>query len=165
MHKLTVPFVVSVFLLTGCDSTKTAPTGPTGTTPQSATVTGFMTLAVTPETLTVQPVRNPFCPPVAPFTAPFTLVVRNGNLSLSIVDITMRFTDSSGIRMPPVTLTAPMLSSQFGATQLPPGGARSFPLSLDLGCGASPSGTLTIIVSTRDGNDRQGTLQVSVGVH
>jgi hypothetical protein len=165
MHKLTVPLVLSVFLLIGCDDKKTTPTGPTGMTPQSVTVTGFSTLAVTPDTLTVQPVRNPFCPPVAPFTAPFTLIVRNGDVSLTIVDITMRFTDSFGIRMPPVTLTAPMLSSQFGATRVPPGSARSFPLSLDLGCGASPSGTLTIIVSTRDDNDRRGTLQVNVGVH
>jgi len=170
MHKLTVLSVllVSLFLLNGCRTKDVTPTGPTGTAgvkTQSLTAALPAALSVTPATVIAQPVRNPFCPSVAPFTAPFLLVVQNGDVAVSITAITLRFTDNSGAGMPPVTLPAPMITARFGSTLLPPQATRTFPLSFGLGCGTGPTGTLVVTVGTRDADGKAGTSQIGVAVH
>jgi hypothetical protein len=170
MHKLTVVSVllVSALLLNGCRTKDVTPTGPTraaGVKTQSSTVTPAAALAVTPATVIAQPVRNPFCPSIAPFTAPFLLVVQNGDVAVSITDITLRFTDNVGAGMPPVTLPAPMITARFGSTLLPPQATRTFPMSFGLGCGTGPTGTLVVTVGVRDADGRAGTSQIDVDVH
>ena len=105
------------------------------------------------------------CPLIAPFSVPIHLVVRvNGGVNVFVTQIRMQFTDPFHIQMPQVTLTAPTLTKQFGTNLVEARSARTFPLTLSVGCGTDRRGTATILIDTRDAHGRSESGQVSVAV-
>ena len=160
MQKLTViaALVVGAFLATSCSDTDAR-----------MTATGPTTLAMEPASFNVvqsplspKPAPFGFCPAFPPATVVVGLSVSAGSLSLAIVQIDLQFVDTSGIRMPQVTLPAPVLTTQFGSALVAARQTRLFPLSLGLGCGFGQSGTITAVIITRDQNGAMNTGQVTV---
>jgi hypothetical protein len=147
-----------------CNSTDN-PTAPTRFASQSVNGTSSTTvLAVTPSPLLRQPTVNPFCPIVPPFDVPFQLLIQGADIPVTVTDITMRFTDNFNVQMPPVTLTAPVLNAQLGSLQVPARSTRAVPLEIQIGCGTGVTGTLVIIVGTRDNNGQLSSSQTSAAV-
>jgi hypothetical protein len=127
--------------------------------------TSLVGVTATSSTVFPQPVGNPSCPSVAPFNVSFGVIVR-GSVSSDVVITSLRtvFVDTSGRRgqevtlpMIPVTLPAPGPTLQFGS-------ARTFPVTLGIGCGTGPRGTVFIVVETSDNTGRHGSDRVSVAV-
>ncbi len=120
---------------------------------------------------TAQPVANPFCPGVAPFTLPISVTVRiAGSSTVVINQMRLQFTDSTGRQAPqvtlpmsPVTLTAPGPTMQFGlpTSQLL---VRTFTFNVGIGCGTGNKGTAVVTVDAIDDTDRHLTQQVRVVV-
>jgi len=105
------------------------------------------------------------CPAFAPFHVPINVVVRvNGGVNVFVSQIQMRFTDPFRIEMPQVTLPAPTLTRQFGTTLVMARSARTFPLTLAVGCGTDRKGTAVIHVDTRDERGRLESGEVVVTV-
>jgi hypothetical protein len=119
-------------------------------------------LAVTPSTLVAQAVPFGGCPTVSPFNVPFNLIVTTGGGVVTVTDITVRFTDTRGMAAPQVTLPAPVPTIPFGSalTQA----RQDFPLRLSIGCGTGHTGTIVVIVGTRDRFGRFMSTQVSAPV-
>jgi hypothetical protein len=137
------------------DSEMTAPTQPTTFSTSAHANVSFSTVS---NTVSAVPVFNSSCPAIAPFRAPIVVLVSpNGAAHLTVTQMQLRFTDTSGIQMPPVTLAAPMPITQFGD-------ALQFQLSLGVGCGAGRFGTAVIVVDARDGNGRRHSGSVTVTV-
>jgi hypothetical protein len=160
MQKFTViaALVVGAFLVTSCSDTDAR-----------VTATGPTTLAMEPASFNVvqsplspKPAPFAFCPAFPPSTVVVQLSIRAGTLSLSVIEINLQFVDTSGIRMPQVTLPAPVMTTQFGTALVEARQTRLFPLSLGLGCGFGQRGTITVVVVTRDQNGSMNTGQVSV---
>jgi hypothetical protein len=164
MQKLTAvaSFVVAAFLATSCSDTdaRVTATGPTSLTSQSATFQSA-TLDVTVPGAVSQTGRMVSCPASPPFTALVNLSVRAGDVRVTVVEISLLFVDASGVRAPQVTLPAPVMTTQFGSALIEARSSRTFPLTLGLGCGTAPRGTVTVIVVTRDAGGRVTTGQVS----
>jgi hypothetical protein len=162
MQKLTViaALVVGAFLATSCSDTnaRVTATGPTTLTVEPAEVT------VTQSMFSVQPVLNPLCPLFPPFTVVVNLSIRAGIVRLFVTEIDLRFIDTFGVRMPQVTLPAPVLTTQFGSALVQARQTRIFPVSLGLGCVTGRQGTMTAVVVTRDDNGVMSTRQVSAVV-
>lgn len=109
---------------------------------------------------------GPSCATHVPFTVPIGLIVRaNRNLRVFVTTINMRFRDSFNIVMPQVTLPAPMLTRQFGTNLVEARSARTFPLTLPVGCGTGRQGTVTVTIDTQDEQGRRESGQISVAVH
>jgi hypothetical protein len=121
-------------------------------------VSAFSSVAV------AQPVRNPLCPSVAPFSVPVGVVVQANSVDIFVTEIRMQFTDTFGVPMPQVTLPAPVMTTQFGTALVQARSARSFPLNLHVGCTTARSGILIIVVDTRDNRGRRDSGQVRVTV-
>jgi hypothetical protein len=127
---------------------------------------GTRLVSVTPtsSTLVAQPVRNSFCPTVAPFIVSGGVVVtQNSAANVVITSMRLLFTDSLGrqaspVTLPsiPVTLPAPGPTLQFGSAQIP--------FTLGIGCGTGTNGTLIIVVDTSDDRGRPDSHQVRVVV-
>ena len=140
------------------DGDKTAPTQPTALTTFSTPAETNVSFSTVSNTVSAVPVSNSLCPAIAPFRAPIVVLVSsNGAANLTVTQMQLRFTDTSGIQMPPVTLAAPMPITQFGD-------ALQFQLSLGVGCGAGRFGTAVIVVDARDGNGRRHSGSVTVSV-
>ena len=135
----------------------------TGPTPVSFEAAA---LSASPNAVFAQTMGHPSCPSVPPFFVPLNLVVRvNGGVSIVVTEVRMQFVDMSGIPMPQVTLPAPQLTTQFGTALVQARSARTFPLTLGVGCFTDRKGTVTIGVSTRDDGGHQASGQVVVTVH
>jgi hypothetical protein len=116
-------------------------------------------------TVVAQPVNNFLCPSIAPFIVPIVVVVRpNGTAGLVVTQVRLRFTDVTNRQMPQVTLPAPLPVTQFGDALTASRDSLTFPLSLGVGCGIGPTGTVIVLVDTRDGLGRMSTAQLSVNV-
>ena len=165
MKKLTViaSLVASAFFLTSCSDTDARVSV---TTPTTVVQSGFQvpSFNAAESTIFARPFGNPFCPAFPPFTAVLPLSVRAGTVGLLVTEISLLFVDTSGIRMPQVTLPAPVLTTQFGSALVQARQTRLFPLSLGLGCGFGTRGTLTVVVVTRDDNGQMNTGQVTAMV-
>lgn len=100
------------------------------------------------------------------FIIPLGLVVRvNRNVRVFVTTVTMQFRDPFNITMPQVTLPAPQLTRQFGTNLVEARSARTFALTLPVGCGIQRLGGMaTIAVDTEDANGRRDSGQVSVAV-
>jgi hypothetical protein len=150
----------AALVATSCSEVSTNPTGPTKV--ESSSTVSVNALS---DTVIAEPVNRPVCPSVAPFTVPFGIVVRgNGVAGLVVTRIQMRFTDSAGAQMPPVTLAAPLPITQFGTALAASRDDQRFSLSMGVGCGVERRGTIMVEVETRDGQGRRGTGHVSVSV-
>jgi hypothetical protein len=105
------------------------------------------------------------CPSHAPFSVPIGLIVRaNRDLRVFVLAIRMSFRDPFNIQMPLVTLPAPELTRQFGTNLVQARSARTFPLTLAVGCGIGRKGTVTVAVDTEDEQGRRQTGQITVAV-
>jgi hypothetical protein len=159
------PRVVSALLLTAvfatasCDQKTTTPT-----TINFAPASAVLVSSV-PATLFAQP-RNSFsCPFVTPFFAPMVVVVQpDGTPGFVVTQIALNFTDRSGQTQPQITLPAPVPTTQFGSA-LDQSRGLSFPVTLGLGCGVGRTGTLVVVVDTRDGMGHKGTGQMRLSVN
>jgi hypothetical protein len=112
-----------------------------------------------------QPVNNPICPSVAPFTVPLVIIVQpDGGGVVVVTAIRVQFFDVSGISMPQVTLPAPVPTTQVGTALENARAAQAFPVTLGIGCGTGHVGNVQIVVETRDAQGRTGSARASVSV-
>jgi hypothetical protein len=161
MQKLTAvaSLVVAGFLLTSCSNTdaRLTATGPTAVAADSPSFT------LTSSNVIRQSVRAPFsfCPAVAPFTVLLNLGVTAGSLSLSVIELGVRFVDTSGVSTTQVTLPGPVPTTQFGTALVQARQTSIFPLAVGLGCGTGVRGTITVVVITRNQIGGMHTGQVS----
>lgn len=105
------------------------------------------------------------CPAHAPFTIRVFVTVRaNGIPGLRITRVRVGFLDTFGVRMPQVTVPAPLPMNEFGTMLVDTRDGTRFPLDVGVGCGTGTTGTLSVWVDTRDdrGDERTGHLQVLV---
>jgi len=157
MHKLTVvsTLVLATFLVTACDDKKSNVAAPTSVDVVSVSA------QVTAAPPVAQPDGRGGCPA---FTIPLELSVRAGALDVSITDVTMRFVNSSGVAMPQVTVPAPIPTTQFGSDLIAARSVRTIPLIVPVGCTNDPTGTLVVIIGTRDGGGHRSSVEVRTKV-
>lgn len=151
--------VVAAVLAMSCSNTdaRLAPTGPTLVSSESAQSATLEMIAPTVH----RTISFGGCPATSPFTAFLGVSVRAGDISIAVVEIGVRFVDTSGMQAPQITLPAPVPTTQFGTALIQARGTQTFPLTLGLGCGVGTRGTVTVIVITRDGRGRITTGTVS----
>jgi hypothetical protein len=167
-HAQAVVLVAAAFFASSCSDTdaRSAMTQPSFVGGSSVVVTAASSTAF------AQPANNPFCPSIAPFNVVFGIVVRaNGSSNVIIDGVQLRFTDSSGLQapqitlpMPPLTIAAPNPTTQFASAMVPAGSATTVPLTLGIGCGTGSQGTIVIIVDTSDDHGRRASQRVNVTV-
>ena len=166
MQRSVLPSSIALLLAistVSCSST-VVPESPTQPTELSAGASASFSTA-TPTVVAQSVGHAGGCPAIAPFSAPIQLVVRvNGGVNVFITQIQMQFTDPFRIEMPQVTLTAPILTKQFGTALVEARSSRTFALTLPVGCGTDRKGTATVRVDTRDAHGRSQSGQVSVAV-
>jgi hypothetical protein len=139
-----------------CDDDPTRETRPTTFASSSVSFSAQST------TVFAQPVGNAFCPRVAPFSVPMVVVVRPGGaLDLVVTNIQLQFTDTLGRQQPQVTLPGPVPVTQFGDAL---DRALRFPVTLGIGCGVGRTGTVVVIVQTRDRPGRHDSGRLSFEV-
>jgi hypothetical protein len=157
MHKLTVcsPLVLAACLVTACDDAKSSVVEPT------AFAGAGVSADVTAGAAVADRDGDRSC---RALTIPLKLTVRAGGLDVSVTDVTMRFVDSSGVAMPQVTLPAPIPTAQIGSDLIAARSARTIPLAISIGCTAHPAGTVVVVVGTRDGRGRRGSVEVRTQV-
>lgn len=116
-------------------------------------------------TVIAQPVSNPLCPRVSPFTVPFVVVVNpNGTTGVVVTGFRMQFTDSAGITAPQITLPAPVPTTQIGSALETARADRFFSLSTGVGCGIGHTGSIVVIVDTEDDRGHKGSGRVDINV-
>jgi hypothetical protein len=121
-------------------------------------------VSASPSIVAAQLVSTPSCPVISPFRAQFHLNVQAGEeRALLITDIRAQFRDTTSGFM--VTLPAPVPIVQFGSALVEARSSVSFPIAIGLGCGAlGRSGTIIVIVDTRDDRGRLQSLQATINV-
>ena len=170
MHRYpqAVALVAAAFLAASCSDTDAR----SELTQPSFVGGSFVAVTAASSTAFAQPANNPTCPSVAPFNVTFGIIVKaNGSSNVIIHGIQFRFTDSSGLQtpqitlpMPPVTFAAPIPTTQFGSALVQAGSGTTVPLTLPIGCGTGNQGTILIIVDTSDDLGRRLSQQVKVTV-
>jgi hypothetical protein len=155
MRKL---ILAGVLFASACGGTQTA-TAPTVIERASTTsVTADSSVMAQPTT------SFTFCPTAPPFSAQVGIVVSAADLNLVVSTIRFRFVDSNGVQMPPVTLPAPVMATQFGSALVAARSSRTFPLDVHFGCGTLRTGTILVTVDTTDANGRTAVQDLSIGV-
>ena len=119
---------------------------------------------LSPTQLSSELIGNARCPDAHPFRVSANLSVRADADAFFVREVRMRFTDSSGIAAPQVTLAAPTLTRQFGTALVEARSARTFPLDFRFGCGTGRSGRLTVLVLVQDGNGRDRSFEAHATV-
>jgi len=161
-HRISL-LVIATFLSASCSSgpeTAQNLTQPTqSSSPLSVAVSTTSSMAV------AERVNNPFCPSVAPFKVPLVVVVQpDGGIGVVVTGIRMQFFDTSGAGMPQVTLPAPVPTTEFGTALNNARSGQAFPVTLGIGCGTGRTGTVQILVETRDAQGRIGSGRATVSV-
>jgi hypothetical protein len=161
-HRISL-LLVAAFLAASCSNTDarhdlTQPTSFGG-------ALSSVSVSASPPMAVAQPVSNPFCPSVAPFTLPLVVVVQpNDALDVVVTTIRLQFFDITGNAMPRVTLPAPVPTTQFGIDLANARSAQTFPVDVGIGCETGHTGNVRIAVETRDGQGRTGSAQTTVSV-
>ena len=151
--------IIALTVTFGCDGTERGVLDPTPLGTSSST------LGVHSSIVSVQSIGQPFCPTLPPFVGSLNLIVQaTGDLALSLSQVRMTFTDTVGLSAPSVTLPAPVLTRQFGSTLIEARSQRAFPITFPFGCGTRRTGTLVVIVVTRDEEGREKTSEVRAAV-
>ena len=158
MHKLAVfsalpTFVLSTFFVIACDDAKNNVAAPT-----TFDVAG-VSASVTAGAAIADPNAGAAC---AAFTIPLSLVVQGGANAVAITSVTAQFLPNGGMPMPQVTLPAPVPTVQFGSALTD--AKQTIPLLLPVGCVVNRTGTVVVLVSTRDGHGHSNTTSVSTPV-
>ena len=160
MHKLTVlsalsTLVLSTFFAIACDDAKNNVAAPT-----TFDVAG-VSAAVTAGVAIPDSNAGMACPA---FTIPLSLTVQAGATAVAVTSVSAQFLGSTGIAMPQVTLPAPVPTVQFGSALVEAKSVRTIPLLLPIGCIGDRTGTVVVLVSTRDGHGHSNTTSVSTPV-
>jgi len=160
MHKLTVlsalsTCVLSTFFVIACDDTKNNVAAPT-----TFDVAG-VSAAVTAGAAIVDSNAGTPC---AAFTIPLSVTIEAGATAVAVTNVSAQFLGSTGISMPQVTLPAPVPTVQFGSALVEAKSARTIPFMLPIGCVRDHTGTVVVLVSTRDGHGHSTTTTVSTPV-
>jgi len=159
--------LLSTALATSCGDTaaRDSLTQPTAVSDQSSITFSAVSPSVMAQVAS-QSGSGSNCDKHPSFSIPLGLVVRvNRNVRVFVTTVTMQFRDPFNITMPQVTLPAPQLTRQFGTNLVEARSARTFPLTLTVGCGIQRLGGMaTIAVETEDDNGRRDSGQVSVAV-
>ena len=164
---LLVLFVTVVFAAS-CSDNDDARRSPTQA---SGLSTSAVTVEATSPMTTAQPVRNPFCPNLPPFTVPVGVTVKLRGSTIVITSISSVFTDSTGRQSPQTMLTQPAVTLPApGPTPVfcTPTSAlvvRTFAFNVGVGCETDHRGTMLVSVQTTDDQGRQRTDQVRVAVN
>ena len=154
--------VVVAFLGASCGGTD-AVVNPTQPSPTASALS--VAVSTTSPIAVAQKIQNPFCPSVSPFGVPLVVVVQPPTgVSVVVTSIRAQFVDTSGAAAPQVTLPAPVPTTQFGTALDNARSAQTFPLTIGIGCGTGNTGTVRILVETRDSQGRTGMGQATVGV-
>jgi hypothetical protein len=136
------------------------------TRPTALISTASFSVGATSQTAIAQRVNDFRCPTISPFSVPIVVVVQSNSAeALVVTEMRLQFVDSSGARMPQVTLPAPLPTTQFGTALAETRAAQSFPITLGIGCDTGHTGNLVIIVDTRDALGHRGSGQTTVMVH
>lgn len=152
--------VAALFTASCSDSARSDMTQPT-----SFKANASVSLSATAATASAQSVSNFFCPTISPFNVPLVVVVTpSGPSSVIVTEMRLQFVDTSGTRMPQVTLPSPIPTTQFGTDLALSREAQAFPVTLGVGCGTGHTGNLSIFVDTRDALGHRGTGQTTVVV-
>jgi len=167
-HQQAVALVAAAFLASSCSDSDAR----SELTQPSAVGGSFVAVAAASSTAFAEPTNNPSCPSIAPFNVAFGITVRaNGSSNVIIAGVRFRFTDSSGLQtpqitlpMPPVTIAAPIPTTQFGSALVQAGSVTTVPLTLAIGCGTGTQGHILVIVDTSDDLGRRSSQQVKVTV-
>lgn len=167
MHKHTAVFTVVLAALLGSSCSDS---GARLTAPGTLAAVAAPTFSITPTevTTTTQLMRalpGASCPSHAPVTIPLIVTVfHRGIPGLVVRQVRLDFLDVFGVRMPQVTIPAPLPINEFGTGLADTRDRLTFPINAGLGCGTATTGTLSVWVDTRDehGNEQTGRLQVRV---
>jgi len=112
-----------------------------------------------------QLIRVADCPHVHPFRVPFNLIIHAiGDVSVTLTEVRMVFTDRAGLTAPTVTLPAPVLTRQFGTALVMARSERAFPLDFSFGCSTGGIGTLVIEARGRHGDGREAREQMRLEI-
>ena len=163
MRKTTASLAL-LFGLAGTLACDTEP-GALNPTPLSSTSTLSSSVTIQPSDVATESVVQPSCPTVPPFIGNVSVNVETtGELAVSIQQVQMTFTDTTGLTAPAVTLPAPVLTRQFGSTLIEARSQRTFPFTFPFGCGTRRTGTLVVVVVVSDDNGRQTVAEARVPV-
>jgi hypothetical protein len=160
-HRISLLVVVAILgaSCSGTDADQNLTQPSPSASPLSVGVSTTSSLAV------AERVRNPFCPSVAPFNVPLVVVVQPpGGVSVIVTAIRAQFFDTSGFAAPQVTLPGPVPTTQFGSALEDARSGQTFPVTIGIGCGTGHTGTMRIVVETRDSQGRPAMGQTTVGV-
>jgi hypothetical protein len=166
MHKPTavLTVVLAAFAGASCSDSENRLTGPGALSAIAAP-----TFSVTPTEVgtTTQLMRSTgvSCPTLPPVNFRiFVTVFRNGIPDLAVRHFRIGFLDTSGMRMPQVTVPAPFPIVPFGTALEDTRDRLVFPVDVGIGCDTGTKGTLSVWVDTQDGhgNRRTGHLEVRV---
>ena len=153
--------IAAALVAASCSDAK-VPTTPT--TFGIAGTSSSASISALSDNIVAQPVGNFFCPTVAPFTAPFVILVHsNGLPGLVVTQLRMQFTDSAGMHMPSVTLPAPVSTQEFGS-ELTAARELRFPLALGVGCGAGRTGVIEVGFDAHDRSGHRSSGQTKITV-
>ena len=132
--------VVVAFLSASCGGTD-AVVNPTQPSPTTSALS--VAVSTTSPIAVAQKIQNPFCPSVTPFSVPLVVVVQ-----------------------PPtgVSVVVTSIRAQFGRALEQARSGQSFPLTVGIGCGTGTTGSVRIVVETRDSQGRTGMGQATVGI-
>jgi hypothetical protein len=152
--------LVAAFVAASCDAAKAT----RNMTEPTTISTGLsVSLNGTSSTAFAQRVSDFRCPAISPFTVPVLVIVdAKGNVTSSVTEIRLQFTDQSGVRLPQVTLPAPVPMTQFGTALA--NSQQAFPVTVGIGCDSGHAGTLVIVVDLRDERGHRGSAQTTVFV-
>lgn len=128
-------------------------------TQPSAIGTASVVVSATAADVVPDPEADPVCPPAAPSKLSFAVIVTAQGLDeVTITRVGARFTDTTGrqsaqvtLPMLPVTLPGAGPTAMFGVPNA--AFARTFPMTLELGCDIGTRGSVVVIV---EGSDKRG---------
>lgn len=155
-------FLAAVAAACGDSDSQTTLTGPQPL--QLATGATFASLQ--PSTLTSQLSRGGgSCPLSQPYRATAGLTINGAtDTVLHLSSVRLQFFDHLGVAAPSVTLTAPVLTREYGTALVQARSARTFPIDYGFGCGTSRTGTILIEVWARDGHGRDRNMELRAAV-
>jgi hypothetical protein len=162
-----IAILAASILATGCDDDdddEVAGTGPTAI--QTGVFSGASAfVSVNPVVITSQLIGSGPCPAVQPFGGRFNVVIVAGDSNVFLSSVRLGFVDANATNRVQVTLPMPVPTTQFGTALVQARSTRIFPFDFRFGCGTSRSGTMVMLVDTRDDRGRSNTRELQVTVN
>lgn len=159
MHTRLAALTFLAALAAACGDSDSPLTPTTAQPLQLASTTSFALL--NPSTLTSQLSRGGACPHLQPYYATVGLTLHGDvDTFLQLSSVRLQFFDHAGLAAPAVTLTAPVLTREFGSALVQARSARTFPIDYGFGCATGRTGTIVIEVWARDGHGRDRSMNL-----